>query len=143
MDAVMGTGSPPSLEDALRWLAFPSDGGAVVVVGNHEEMLKAMWRAKKHGTLRDEFTRVRFVYLRTPKRQLAAQLDEPTAGGNTRDPRSREYTLEHFERFDELFSDLADYTINCSGKTIAEVAQEVKQLTMGLQRGGTDKSLSK
>ncbi|MBI3464570.1 MAG: hypothetical protein HY000_16180 [Planctomycetes bacterium] len=132
MDAVLGTQESPTLEVALGWLTHGSNGQSVVVVSNHEEMLKAMWQAKKAGNYADQFARVCFVYLQKPKDRLARHMARPTAAGDDRPVDHQRYTLASYDRFHTMYTDLADYTINCAKSSIAEVVAEIQSL---LERG--------
>jgi hypothetical protein len=107
----------------------------IVVVSNHEEMLKAMLQAKRRGEAGDLFERVHFVYLRKPKDRLARHLKEPNAAGHCRDLPSQQYTLTSYERFDGMFQELAGHIIDCATKSLAEVAAEVASLLGSLDKG--------
>jgi shikimate kinase len=128
MDAVLGTKQSPPLERALDWLALDATAPAIVVVSNHEQMLLGMRKAKLDGQYREWFEAIRFVYLYKPKEQLKAHLTLPTAGGRPRDQKSQRYTLDNYERFHTLFSQLADCTVDCSGRQVEVVAAEISAL---------------
>ena len=129
MDAVLGTKQSPHLDTAMNWLAGESSGPPLVVVSNHEQMLVEMLRAKLAGQYPERFAVVRFVYLRKPKDQLQAHLSLPSAGGRSRDHASQQYTLDNYERFDTLFVQLADQTVDCSGRSVEAVAAELSELS--------------
>jgi regulator of PEP synthase PpsR (kinase-PPPase family) len=40
------------------------------------------------------------------------------------------YTLDSYERFDKMFLEMADHVIDCTSKSIEEVAAEVNALVM-------------
>jgi shikimate kinase len=123
MDAVLGTTHPgPSLVTALEWLADDKSAPQLVVVSNHERMLLQMRQAKLRGQFANKFARVLLVYLHTPKDQLCQQLSKPTADGRARPPEDQQYTLEHYDRFHELFTQLADLTVNCAARSVADLA---------------------
>lgn len=70
MDVALGTSASPPMITAMEWITS-TDRPSIVVVSNHEEMLKAMHRAKlnhEHSVL---FDAIHFVYLRKPKDRLA------------------------------------------------------------------------
>jgi threonine synthase len=127
MDAVLGIRQPPSLEVALDWLTNPLTP-SIVVVSNHEEMLKRMREAKKAGLYPEKFSAVCFVYLKTPKVELESYLKKQTAEGYRRDVAAQRYTLDHYDCFDSLFTDLADCIVDCSLRSVDEVAAQVKKL---------------
>jgi hypothetical protein len=87
-----------------------------------------MRSAKRRGEHSDFFNSLCIVYLRQPKVRLARQLATPGTGGRTRDLPSQRYTLESYERFDAMYQELADYTIDCTGKEVSDVALEIKEL---------------
>jgi hypothetical protein len=125
MDAALGTGRSPSLEAALARMTEGASGQDVIVVSNHEAMLRAMHQAKRTGRCAERFARVRLVYLRKPKDRLARHLARPAAAGGLRDEASRQYALDHYERFDRMFLEMADDVIDCGSKGVEQVAAEV------------------
>ena len=125
MDAVFRT--QQSLEKALNWLAADAKP-FFVVVSNHEQMLIAMLKAKLEGEYPELFDAIHFVYLRKPKDQLQAHLALPSAGGNIRDESSQRYTLDTYERFDAMFAQLANQSVDCSGRLIDAIATEILRL---------------
>lgn len=132
MDAVLGTKQCPSLASALGWLANGPAVPDLVVVSNHEQMLKEMHAAKLAGQCTDQFSKVQLVYLHKPMDELQQHLANPTAGGSNREPAGVQYTLDHYDRFHTLFSQLADRTVECSQKSIEMVAVEVRALVQAL-----------
>ena len=142
MDAGPGRNDCPSLAEAVRWLMSETSDQPIVVVSNHEEMLKAMWQAKLRGEEGELFGCVLFVYLRKPKDQLARHLAEPNVAGRCRDLASQQYTLESYARFDGMFQELAGNTIDCTTKGVAEVAAEVASLLESLDKGFAEPSAS-
>jgi shikimate kinase len=128
MDAALGTQHCPSLLEGIQWLGIESKEQPIVVVSNHENMLKAMWLARKGTEHVEFFNALRFVYLRKPKDQLAKHLATPNSAGNCRDLESQRYTLSTYERFDGMYRELAHYTIDCDAKEVSEVAVEVREL---------------
>ena len=132
MDAVLGTKHCTSLPAALEWLTSDSTP-ELVVVSNHEQMLLAMRGAKLGGQFADQFARVLLVYLHKPKNQLGNHLAMPNAGGLRRKPDSVLYTLDHYDRFKALFRDLADRSVDCSGRAVADVAAEVQAIVKSVR----------
>jgi hypothetical protein len=137
MDAVLGVTQSPPLLSALDWLAGSTPAPGVVVVSNHEELLKQMRAAKLAGQHPEKFAAVYFVYLRKPKAQLQSHLRLPTAGGVRRPDADQQYTLDHYERFDALFAELADCTLECSSRSVAEIAGDISEVAQqqAVQRG--------
>ena len=129
MDIALGTHKSPNLATALKWLADASRP-AIVVVSNHEEMLKAMHAAKLSGEYLNEFGSIHFVYLCKPKDRLKRHLSKPTAGGSSRPSDHQEYTLRHYDRFHRLFTDLAHEVVDCSTVSTADVAQRVREISL-------------
>ena len=128
MDAVLGTQQSPPLKTALDWLVAGIDAPAIVVVSNHEQMLMEMQQAKSAGLYSDRFSAFHLVYLRKSKDQLQAHLALPSTGGRSRDQASQRYTLDSYERFDVMFAQLADRTVDCSGLSVDEVAVQICEL---------------
>jgi hypothetical protein len=128
MDAALGTDRCPSLTKGMKWLVEDSKEQPIVVVSNHEALLKDMCSAKGDGAQSDCFNSLCIVYLRQPKDRLATQLATPGTGGRTRDLRSQRYTLDNYKCFDVMYQKLADYTIDCTGKEVPDVALEIKGL---------------
>lgn len=133
MDAVLGTAHSPSLELALDWLVGTGSTPDIVVVSNHEQMLIAMRTAKVAGLHAEKFSVVCFVYLRKPKDQLQAHLKLPTAGGSIRKEDGQRYTIDTYERFDHMFAQLADETIDCSQRSVADVAATIMELALRIR----------
>jgi len=140
MDAVLGTTTSPPLEKALNWLSDGVPAFSILVVSNHEQMLVAMRQAKLDGKYPNQFSAVCFVYLRKPKDQLQVHLGLPSADGRNRDKASQRYTLDNYERFDTLFTQLADRIVDCSGRTVESVAGDFSGLVQppsgeGMRKG--------
>ena len=133
MDAVLGTQHSPSMGTALGWLTGEGSTPSIVVVSNHEQMLTAMQQAKLALQQREQFSAVCFVYLRKSKDQLREHLALPSAGGRSREPTGRQYTLDNYERFDQLFKDLANRIVDCSARNVAAVATEIRELSESSQ----------
>lgn len=133
MDAVLGVKRSPTLQEAMNWLTNRSAGHAIVVVSNHEEMLKAIWRAKNAGQHQREFAQICFTYLHKPRERLARHLEKPTACGHTRPVCDQQYTLKHYDRFHCMFVGMADRTIDCSAKHSREIGEELKRLLYSLR----------
>ncbi|HLW67991.1 MAG TPA: hypothetical protein VKS79_21920 [Gemmataceae bacterium] len=130
MDSALGVTQSPSFLTALQWLVETTASEPVVVVSCHEEMLKAMQRAKSAGELREYFSRLYFVYLWKQKDRLTRHLEKTHAGSSQyRDTSSKRYTLAAYERFHQMFLLIADYTIDVRGKSAVEVAAEVRALS--------------
>ena len=91
-------------------------------------MLKAMCRARKAAEHRDQFARVRFVYLHKPKDRLARHLERTTAAGDRRPIDSQTYTIACYERFHAMYRDLADHTVDCATKGVADVVADIRGL---------------
>lgn len=125
MDNALGTRESPSLLQALNWLT-DSRRPAIVVVSNHEEMLKLLHAAKRSGTETDKLAMIHFVYLFKPKNRLERHLLKPTAGGSARPATAQIYTLRHYDRFHNLFTELADEVVDCSKDSTVETAEKVR-----------------
>jgi len=138
MDASFGRNHCPSLAAAVRWLMNETSDQPIVVVSNHEEMLKVMWQAKLRGEEGELFRCVLFVCLRKPKDRLACHLAKPNAAGRCRDLASQQYTLTSYDRLDAMFQELAGNTIDCTTKGVAEVAAEVASLLKSLDKGSAE-----
>lgn len=111
-------------DTALKWLAS-RDTPRVVTLRNDEKMLYAMKNAKV--TRRRSFRRFALVYLHYPEQELEQHLQART------DKEAVKYTLATYDRFHrELFSKLADRTIECSGKTIEAVVGEISEMASHL-----------
>ena len=132
MDTVLGKKQSPPLEAALGWLALDMLVPVIVVVSNHEQMLLEMRKAKLDGQYSEQFAAIRFVYLHKSKQQLQAHLTLPTAGGQIRRQSDQKYTLDHYQRFHALFSQIADCIIDCSGCSVEVVAAQVSGLASEL-----------
>ena len=134
MDAALGTSRCPTLTEGMQWLVESSKEQPIVVISNHEEMLKAMKSARRGDEHAWVFNVLCFVYLRQPKDRLAGHLATPGPGGQRRDLPSQRYTLDNYERLDVMYQELADYTIDCTAKGVGEVAVEIRELlgTLGL-----------
>ncbi len=91
-------------------------------------MLKEMHAGKMAGRFADQFSRVTLVYLHKPKDELQKHLANPTAGGQHREAAGVEYTLDQYDRFHTLFSQLAHQTVECSQKSIEMVAANIRAL---------------
>lgn len=72
-----------------------------------------------------------FVYLRKSKEMLAAHLTRLNAEGQQRDETTRQQVLEHYDRLDQRFRELADHTIECTDD-VARTAATVRALQHGL-----------
>jgi hypothetical protein len=129
IDMALGATRSPTLARALRWLTEASTKEAVVVVSNHEEMLKAMQRAKAAGEFAESFARLYLVYLWKPKDRLTRHLEKPHPGGNLRDNASKQYTLASYDRFHQMFDSMADWTIEVAAKGVQDVAAEIRALS--------------
>ena len=113
-----------ALDRVLAWLES-RDTPEVVTVRNDEKMLCAMRDAKLRRPR--SFRRFVLVYLHNPKQELEQHLTSRP------DKEAVKYTLNNYERFhNELYSRLADRTIECSGKTIETIAREVNDLASEL-----------
>jgi hypothetical protein len=110
-----------ALSKALRWLTAP-DTPMVVTVSTVEEMLKLMKDGKMNGKHSEEFGRVFFVYFHRPLEEIREQLRE------RRDADAVRYTISSYHLFHELYSQLADRTVECAGKSAKTVAAEVRNI---------------
>jgi hypothetical protein len=128
MDVALGTTKSPALETASRWM-IDECRPPVIAVSNHEEMLKALHAAKACGSHPTLLSRIYFVYLHKPKDRLARHLARATHGGSIRPQLAQNYTLSAYERFHEMFMDLADVVIDCSSNSVQETAEQVLELT--------------
>jgi len=86
------------------------------------------------------FSRFQLVYLRKPKEEVREHLAKPTLGGRNREPKGVQYTLDQYNRFQDLFSQLADQTVECSGKSVEVVAAEVKSIVQAIGEKHVDNS---
>ena len=127
MDIGLGTTQSPKLETALDWL-LDSSRPDVVVVSNHEEMLKRLHAAKLKNDRQEAFERIRFIYFHKPKDRLKRHLALPTRGGSTRPEAAQRYTLDNYDRFHKLFSEIADDIIDCSMASTQQIADVVRKL---------------
>jgi hypothetical protein len=128
MDAVFGTQAEemPQLEAALAWLADGTTERPIVVVSNHERLLRAMPEAKCGGRHREEFARILFLYLHKQRDRLQRHLARPIDGGRRRPLDAQRYTLGMYRDFDHLFRHLADRTLEVADRQTADVAAEVR-----------------
>ena len=109
-----------TLSRALDWLAS-SDTPRVVAVRNDEMMLKAMKDAKVRRRHREQFGCFFLVYFHNRLEDISEHL-----GGRT-DADAVRYTINSYDRFhDELYTKLADETVECTGKSVETVAAEVR-----------------
>lgn len=131
MDAALDLGLSQSdaeavraLDRTLRWLES-RDRPKVVTLRNDEKMLYAMKNAKLSRPR--SFRRFALVYFHYPKQELESHLKART------DKEAVKYTLATYDRFHgELFSKLADRTIECSGKTIEAIVGEISDMASHL-----------
>ena len=113
-----------ALDRAMMWLES-RDTPKVVTLRNDEKMLYAMLGAKVSRPR--SFRRFALVYLHYQKQELEQHLKART------DTEAVQYTLATYDRFDgELFSKLADRTIECSGKTIEAIVGEISDMASHL-----------
>ncbi|MEI6647972.1 MAG: hypothetical protein WCP12_18185 [bacterium] len=129
MDLALGIHKAPSLATVLSWLADTSRP-PIVIVSNHEKMLKAIHAAKLSGEYANLFNRILFVYLCKPKERLKRHLSKPTAEGILRPFEHQEYTLNHYDHFHRLFTGLGHEIIDCSTASTADVAQRVREISL-------------
>lgn len=129
MDVGLGTTKSPPLDVALTWLLSPTRP-SVVVLSNHEEMLTRLRFAKVNHEQHEAFSRLMFLYLHKPKERLKRHLARPTCGGSNRPLDAQRYTLDHYDRFHMLFSDIADAIIDCSTRSTQQTADVVRSLLM-------------
>lgn len=113
------------LDRALNWLAS-GDAPRVVTVRNDEKMLYAMIKAKLRGHRAEQFRHFFLLYLHVPKDQLSEHLKERD------DTDAIDYTLSNYDRFHDLYIELADETIECANKSVETVAAEVNMIACGL-----------
>jgi shikimate kinase len=132
MDAVLGTKHSPQLTRALGWLATEEQDPRLVAISNHESMLEEMRASKITGQYAKQFGCVLLVYLHRPLDELRETLSRPSAGGHLRQEAGVQYTIENYDRFHTLFSQLADRVVSCSGKSIKAVAAEVQRILQTL-----------
>lgn len=115
-----------ALDRALNWLASIATP-RVVTVRNDEKMLCAMKNAKVQGKYSEQFSCFRFVYLHKPKEEIRKHLGERSDVGAVK------YTIENYDRFhSDLYSQLADATVECAGMSVKTVAAEVWDITSHL-----------
>lgn len=111
-----------TVNKALAWLVEPTTP-QVVAVRNDEMMLKALVSAKRNGEYATQFSQLLMVYLYKPISELEEHLKARS------DRKAAEYTINEYCTFDrDLYRHLADRTVNCSGKSIAEVADQVSAI---------------
>jgi len=113
-----------AVDTALKWLAS-RDTPKVVTLRNDEKMLYAMKNAKVSRPR--SFRRFALVYLHYRKQEIEQHLNART------NKEAVKYTLATYDRFhDDLFSKLADRTIECSGKTIETIVGEISDIAAHL-----------
>jgi ATPase subunit of ABC transporter with duplicated ATPase domains len=127
MDHGLGTRACPSLKDALKWIA--EQESKVIVISNHEVMLNQMRDAKAAKS--DLLTGVSFIYLHVPPAELSDYLRKPLESGSARSAAGVNYTINNYSALHTLYDQLADWTINCSGKPGRIIAAEVAALASG------------
>ena len=137
MDKALGVHKSPDIFTALSWLTN-SMRPPIVIVSNHEKMLTAMHSAKLSGEYSYKFNRIHFVYLCKPKDRLKCHLSKPTAEGIIRPIDHQEYTLNHYDHFHRLFTDLAHEIIDCSTASTADVAQRVREISLHITKRQQD-----
>ena len=128
MDVAWRIKKSPTFDQCMDWLTDKSRP-PVVVVSNHEEKLNALHSAKLSEAATDLFNSIHFVYFKKSKDRLARHLNLLSAGGSVRCEAAKAYTLQHYDRFDSMFSDLANEVVDCSSLTSAEVAKLVSHLS--------------
>jgi shikimate kinase len=116
-----GADALKALGKALRWLAA-RDTPMVVTVSTVEEMLKLMKDGKMSGKHSEEFGRVVLVYLHHPLNEIREHLRE------RRDAEAVGYTIRSYDLFHGLYTQLADRTVECAGKSAETVAAEVRDI---------------
>jgi shikimate kinase len=134
MDAGLGRTQCPTLSEAFSWLASDRPDSRVLVVSNHEVMLTDMCRAKLSRQRSGQFDCFCLVYLHKPLEELHRDLLRRTADGGARKADGVQYTIAHYERLHALYSQLADRTVECEGRSVEAVAAEVWDIASRLQR---------
>lgn len=138
MDVALGAQCSPPLVTALQWLTDGTQGEGLVVISNHEEMLKTMQRAKANGEFPNYFNRLCLVYLWKPKGRLARHLARPNSGCHLRDHPSQRYTLDNYDRFHVMYQSMADRVISVGDKSVQAVATEVKAFCVEIVSSGRE-----
>ena len=118
-------GPDPGWEKTLNWLC---ESTLPVVVGGAHASLEDLGRIKQRGEHAKKFANLRFVYLHKLLEELVRDLRLQMAEGTLRDTASQAWTPELYDRFHRIFLRLADYTIECSGKSVEDVAAEVRAI---------------
>ena len=134
MDHVLGTHQPPTMDRALDWLAtgrkYPEN---IVAVSNHENLLKELAAAKNARPRKIQFDRIWFIYLRKPLAELQNHLQLRQPNGENRNREGINYTLQTFDRFDsDFFLQLQDEIVDCSGKSLATIADEISVIAKSM-----------
>jgi hypothetical protein len=117
MDKALGTNKRPSLSEVVEWLSEQRAASS-----EHLQSLSLV-ALSIHGPWKEWFqdmksTAVTLVYLRKPKEQLKEHLSE-------RPECDQEYTLKTYDCLDAIFTEAAEYKIDCANKDTAAVAAEV------------------
>jgi len=113
-----------TLQRTLAWLADPATP-QVVAVRNDEMVLKALVTVKTQREFAAQFSQFYMVYLYKPLPELTDHLKARTKT----DRDGVAYTIREYWRLDrDIYRPLADKTINCNRKSIAEVADRVTAL---------------
>jgi hypothetical protein len=82
------------------------------------------------GLRAEDFDQLRFVYLRKEKSVLKKHLQLPTFGGVNRPNDQIAYTLQHFDRFDKMFREMADVIIEVDNRPPTEIADQIQSLCL-------------
>jgi guanylate kinase len=122
MDKVLGTGKPPTIQQALEWIMCMPQHQDIVVFGVHIDTLNEIARAKARKDDNVLLAQVRFVYLRNEDRR---SYEERLQGDSDRSEDNIRSALRDYESLNSLFSRVADHTIDTAYKDIAEVVKEI------------------
>jgi RNase adaptor protein for sRNA GlmZ degradation len=122
MDKALGTGKPPTMQQALEWIVSRPQHQDIVVFGVHINTLNEIACAKARKDDNVLLAQVRFVYLRNKDRH---RYEERLRGDPDRSEDNVRSALENYESLNVLFNQVADHTIDTAYKDIAEVIKEV------------------
>lgn len=123
MDKARFTTWPPSLEEALNWMATNDE--SVLSISVHRDTLVKMAQAKKKGE-DVRFHGLFFLYLYRTEEKLLASLERPTAYGTYRGNGNKAHTLKDYAELDGIFGELADSIIDASDLEIQQVAGSIR-----------------
>lgn len=132
MDRTLGVGKSPTIREATKWMIEDTSEQDILAISVHEQMLSEMAQAKEKGDNKELFSRVFFVYLYSSKEKLRERLEEQR-DKHIRDQDNVEATLNSYERLDQIFRKIANYTVDTADKDIPQVVEIIKALHSNLR----------